>query len=176
MAELIFRKDGVIYRDIVETPFGQEILEKRVDYSDIKGLKLSSVSVDPIIENGILKAIRMEVDKFEVIDEKEEITEENYLAKIIKKRLMEKEWPSYVRAYAHALLNPNTMAATIRRILKEKKKISDRELRRLIKEKGYNPDGGSYLAILYVLDKVTGEIKRIGKGKDKTYEWIGNVH
>lgn len=169
MAELIFRKDGVIYRTTVETPFGQEVLEKRVDYSEIKGLKLSSVSVDPVIENGVLKAIRMDVDEFEVVDEKEE----DDLAKLIEKRLKEKEWPSYVRAYAHALLNPNTMAATMRKILKEKKKISDRDLRKLIEEKGYNPDGGAYSAILYVLDKVTGEIKRMGRGKDKRYEWVG---
>lgn len=173
MAELIFRKDGVIYRDTVETPFGQEVIEKKVDYSEIRGLKLSSVSVDPVIENGILKAIRMDVDEFEVVDEKKENVEEYDLAKLIEKRLKEREWSSYVRSYAHALLNPNTMAATIRRVLKEKKKISDRELRKLIKERGYNPDGGAYTAILYVLDEFTGEIKRMGRGKDKMYEWVG---
>ncbi len=98
----------------------------------------------------------------------------NNLQKLIEKRLKEKEWPAYVRAYAHALLNPKTMAATMRRILKEKKKISDVDLRELIKKEGYNPDGGAYSAILYVLDVFTGEIKRIGRGKNKVYVWVGS--
>ena len=174
MAELIFRKEGVIYRDEISTPFGPEIVEKKVSYNEIKGLKLSSVSVDPVIEDGVLKAIRMEVEEFKVIGTKKESKEGGYnLADLIEKRLAEGDWPPYVVAYSRALLNPNTMASALRNIIKERKKISDKELRKIIEERGYNPDGGSYSAILYVLDKVTGEIKRMGRGKDKMYEWVG---
>ncbi len=77
-----------------------------------------------------------------------------------------------MRAYARALLNPNTMAATIRKTIGERKRITDRELREIMRRDGYNPDGGAYTAVLYVLDKVTGEVRRIGRGKDKVYEWV----
>ncbi len=36
MAELAFRKDGVVYRTTVETPFGREVVEKKADYDKIR--------------------------------------------------------------------------------------------------------------------------------------------
>lgn len=175
MPELIFRKDGVVYRDVVETPLGQEYIEKKAEYERIKVLKLSGVSVEPIINDGVLKAIRMVVDKVELVneEEKQRVNGKSKLAEKIEKRLKEKDWPEYVVNYAHAMLNPKTLASTIRRIIKEKKKISDMELRELVRSSGYNPSSGSYTAILRVLDEFLGDVERVGRGKNKVYVWVG---
>ncbi len=54
-------------------------------------MKLWSVSIEPVIEEGVLKAIKMDVEDFEVVGG-DEGNEESYdLAKLIEKRMRERE-------------------------------------------------------------------------------------
>lgn len=75
------------------------------------------------------------------------------------------------------LSNPERQPYTTRRIIYEAGELTERELKRRLHESGHTgvepgKQNGSVAATLVVLDEVTKEIEREGRGEDKTLRWV----
>lgn len=78
------------------------------------------------------------------------------------------------------LSNPERQPHTTRRIIYEAGELTERELKRQLHESGHTgvepgKQNGSVAATLVVLDEVTKEIEREGRGEDKTIRWVGEM-
>lgn len=79
------------------------------------------------------------------------------------------------RSFYHRLKqHSDSQPATIREIIYYEGQLSRDELYQLIEEAGYEPSGGSVSASLVMLEQVTNEIERHGRGSDTTVVWTGN--
>lgn len=78
------------------------------------------------------------------------------------------------RFYKRLQDNPDSQPAQIREIIFRKSPIKRGELLKLLKSKGYSPEtSGSVGASLKVLEDVTKEIHRKGRGDKEEIKWIG---
>jgi hypothetical protein len=115
--------------------------------------------IEPVIEDGVLKAIRMFVTSYKKVERPVPVKLE--------------ETPEYIKTYSRQVEEEGTLPNTIRKIIKEKGSISDEDLKSELIKRGYKGTGGSIGATIRVL-KLRGEIEVIGRGKGKIYRWIGD--
>jgi len=162
-----FRKEGIIIKRVIKDELiGEQTIERKISYrnlSNLNGLEITiKTPIEPIIEDDVLKAIRMFVKNYRKVKTPAKLEE-----------VPEEETPEYVKIYNKQIEEEGTLPNTIRKIIKEKGSISDGDLKSELIKRGYKGTGGSIGATIRVL-KLRGEIEVIGRGKDKIYYWIGN--
>lgn len=77
------------------------------------------------------------------------------------------------RFYERLRDSPDSQPGQIRRLVHEHGEVSRREFDRLVDGLGFTPEGGGTNMSLVVLEKVTEEIERRGRGEDQTIHWKG---
>ena len=92
--------------------------------------------------------------------------------KEVSDRLSERDWPDHYYRIAKALWKPGTLPYLIRETIRERRATTMRELRGVVKEKGYAPLGGQVLATVLVLERITREVRREGKGESTSIVWV----
>ncbi len=76
--------------------------------------------------------------------------------------------------YERLRKSSDSQPAEIRQLIYEHQELSREEFDRLIEDElGYTADGGGANMCLIVLESVTDEIERHGRGDDQTIEWTG---
>lgn len=167
-----FRKDGVyIKREITDELIGKRTIEDKKSYEELSkldGLEITiKTPIEPVIEDGVLKAIRMYITSYKKVER------ERGLEEISESVKQEKELPEYILVYQRQIETEGTLPNTIRDIIKEKRSISDKDLKDELIRRGYTGRGGSIGATIRVL-KLRGEVEVVGRGKNKVYRWIGS--
>lgn len=69
--------------------------------------------------------------------------------------------------------SPDSQPAQIRRLIHEHQELNREEFDRLVEEMGYASDGGGVNMSLVVLENLTGEIERHGRGDSQRINWVG---
>jgi len=77
------------------------------------------------------------------------------------------------RFYKRLKNKPDSQPAVYRRLIRNEGKVSRPRFDELAEEEGFNPDGGGHNASLLVLERVTGEIERRGRGDNQRLVWVG---
>jgi hypothetical protein len=77
------------------------------------------------------------------------------------------------RFYKRLKNKPDSQPAVYRKLIRNEKKVSRPQFDELAEKEGFNPDGGGHNASLLVLERVTNEIKRQGRGDDQRLVWVG---
>ncbi|WP_380679585.1 hypothetical protein [Salinigranum sp. GCM10025319] len=75
--------------------------------------------------------------------------------------------------YQRLVEKEDSQPAIIRRLIYQKQSLKKSELGRLLSARGYKPDSGGVDASLRVLEDVTQEISREGRGSDQQITWVG---
>jgi len=76
------------------------------------------------------------------------------------------------RFYERLKNKPDSQPAVYRRLIRNEGKVSRPRFDDLAEEEGFNPDGGGHNASLLVLERVTNEIERRGRGDDQLLVWV----
>lgn len=78
------------------------------------------------------------------------------------------------RRYYEWLFNEDeTQPKAIRRLIYQRGSLTKGELKELAQAEGYGPKSSGLGTSLRMLEKVTGEIEREGRGDSETIEWVG---
>lgn len=200
VSELVFSKNGMCIRTSTIMPIiGEKWIEDVVPYDKLPSvsLNLTVTSIEPVIKEGVLTALRFKVSTFSEsqpdkistkipLVEKDAIQSDRLIPIIsmdneiippgIENRLNEhKNWPDYYNTFTRQLYKPGTVPFKIKSIIKERGKIEDKELRNLLVERKIckTKTTGSIGASTVVLRKVTGEIREEGRAEFRKYIWIG---
>jgi hypothetical protein len=76
------------------------------------------------------------------------------------------------RFYKRLKTKSDSQPAVYRRLIRNEEKISRPQFDTLAEKEGFNPDGGGHNASLLVLERVTNEIERRGRGDDQVIVWV----
>ena len=68
----------------------------------------------------------------------------------------------------------SSQPADIRQLIYEEQELNREEFNRLVEDLGYASDGGGINASLIVLEEITEEIERRGRGENQTIVWTGS--
>jgi hypothetical protein len=77
------------------------------------------------------------------------------------------------RFYKRLKNNPDSQPAIIRRVIRNEGEMTKRQLASWMKRHGYEPSAGSFNECLLVLDEVTNDIDRHGRGNNQRLVWAG---
>jgi hypothetical protein len=77
------------------------------------------------------------------------------------------------RFYRRLKNKPDSQPAVYRKLIRNEQKVTRPQFDELAEKEGFNPDGGGHNASLLVLERVTNEIKRHGRGDDQDLIWVG---
>lgn len=77
------------------------------------------------------------------------------------------------RFYRRLKNKPDSQPAVYRKLIRSEGKTSRPQFDELAEEEGFNPDGGGHNASLLVLERVTDEIERRGRGENQVIVWVG---
>ena len=69
--------------------------------------------------------------------------------------------------------NPDSQPAIIRRVIRNEGEMKKRKLANWMKRHGYEPSAGSFNECLLILDEVTDDIDRQGRGDNQRLIWVG---
>jgi len=174
--ELIFNKNGVNIRTLTEVPIigGEKWVPiEQISYDRLlslsNGLNMTVTSIKPEIKNGILVELKFQISDFSGIKSLKEKTIQH---EIFEKTENELTLPGYRYEYAERIKKPGTQEYLIKTTIKEKGRISDVELRNILKNSGYTGDSGAIGATIKVLKDDTKDIIVKGRGEHKTYIWV----
>jgi len=78
------------------------------------------------------------------------------------------------RFYKRLKNNPDSQPAVYRRLIRNEERIRRPKFDRWTARHGFDPSGGSHNASLLVLERVTEEIERRGRGDDQVLIWTGD--
>lgn len=76
------------------------------------------------------------------------------------------------RFYKRLKNKPDSQPAVYRRVIRNEAKVPRPQFDRLAEKEGFNPDGGGHNASLLVLERVTDEIERRGRGDNQVIVWV----
>lgn len=187
MNEIEFTSDSIVLREEVEIFGESEIKELPVDYEkrDEFELKIDTggyVSFDSLIniqdtDGGDIKSLALQFDQLPSIQataRRRSGPTSGELPPIPEIDLSEIEVQARRNFYERMRDSPDSQPAEIRKLIFEQQELDNKEFDRLVDEKlGYAPDGGGINASLIVLESVTEEIERRGRGDDQTIIWTG---
>lgn len=161
---LTFTKLGMSAAEEVETEYmGKKIVSSNYPYEKLP--------------KNILEKLGIEDIKIKFNETKDiESLEINFLAKEVKQIKVNGIIPAWKKTHIEGIQKPGHIGYNIRNYIKEQKKVSWKQLCNYLKESGYtNPEAnGSVIEALVILRDDLKEIKQIGRGKDKIYEWMAN--
>jgi hypothetical protein len=174
LTTLVFNKEGVSIESEVDHPLiGKKVISSDtfpyIDSTFEKFRNLGIVSIQPELDDKkeILRSLRFKV---ELRDSKESDSELK-ASQIIPMESM----PSWKKSHVEGIDIEGRVGNTIMKHIKEKRKVTVKELHRYLKEKGVvNPEtNGSVSEALVILRDDLHRIKQFGYGDTKYYEWIG---
>ena len=179
MDELIFSPDKVEIEKQVEVMGSLEKYRTSVSYEEMNekyNLTLDISRICPETDGSEFR-LRFELGS----DENESSRSENNthsgdvppVPKIRSEDIQNSRQPFYER-----LEKPGMQPYEIRQTIYQVGTISERNLKQRLNDEGHRnvkpgKQHGGVAATLVVLDEVTNEIERHGRGEDKTIEWIG---
>ena len=175
-SELIFDKNGVNIRTLTEVPIigGEKWVDVgQISYDELlsqsNGLNITVSSIKPEIKNDILVELKFQLSDFSGIKPNNE-----QMTPLFKKEENSQNLPEYRYQYSTRINKSGTQENLIKTTIKDKGRISDVELRNILKEFDYTGQSGAIGATIKVLKDDTKEVKVEGRGGNKTYIWVGN--
>lgn len=182
--ELVFDKNGIRIRQLVEMPMvGERWVEERIPYEEFGesgDVDLSVKRIETKFEDGTLKEIKLILSRFRTSSEDKAVSsgdiqtdESEDLYQRAMKKIEEGGYPNHYRQYTEECFKEGTLPSTIWQLIRDAGEISQKELKQKVREKGYNPDGGSYGASITVLREVLGVIEDKGRGDYRRFRYVG---
>lgn len=192
MKEIEFTRDGVALREEVEA-FGESNIEEiSVDYNELDEFEVEidtngKVLLDSLIDvqhgsGGDIASLTVRFDRAPSVQAKaqrrQSSQEGDELPPVPDVDVSDEDVGGRRTFYKRMREKPESQPAKIRQIIYENQD-EDNELKRkefedLIQGK-YPPDSGGVSMSLVVLEYVTEEIEREGRGKDQTIRWVGST-
>lgn len=187
MEEIEFNGDEILFRDEVEV-FGERKPEElAIEYDERDDFELEVdtgdfVSLASLVEveygdGGTISSLRLKFDELpsvqvEVRRRTEQVDDE--IPPVPDIDLSEVDVAGRRSFYNRMRDSSESQPAEIRRLIYEQQELSREEFDRLVDEElGYVSDGGGVGMSLVVLEKVTEEIERQGRGPNQTIVWTG---
>lgn len=154
-------------------------IPKRIDFT------LSDAIEVEINENDKTERSDQGEDKESAVADGNSSTGDEAKKEIVQRRLQDDELPDLPdvrnfsnktneQYYKRLVSSEDSQPSVLRKIIFNEKEASKEELKQLMERKGYNPRSSGFGASLRVLDEVTGEIERKGRGDDQTIRWTGS--
>ena len=178
-SELVFNKNGVNIRTLSEVPIigGEKWVPiEQISYDRLSslsnGLNMTVKSIKPEIKNGMLVELKFQISDFSSIKSQKEETIHHT---IFENAENEQTLPGYRYEYAIRINKLGTQENLIKTTIKEKGRISDVELRNILKNSGYTGDSGAIGATIKVLKDDIKDVNVEGRGEHKTYIWVGET-
>lgn len=185
MDEMRFTPEGIALRELVEV-FGEVREEERtIGYDDREQYQLQLdtggfVSLEELVEidydeDGGIRSVSLRFENLPsvetAINTQEQREDESELPEVPHVNVDDIEIEARKNFYRRLKERPDSQPATIREIIYTEGQLSRDEFNRLVEEAGYEPSGGGVSASLVVLEEVTNEIERRGRGDDTTIVW-----
>jgi hypothetical protein len=187
MEEIEFTKDGIILREEVEA-FGETAIEEKfIPYSELDEVEIKLgtsgfVSLRDLFEikSNDQKGIGSILFQFDsgALGEAEvrPRVRKNHTREVPAVPHIDMEDIQYggrKSFYKRMRDQPESQPATIRRIIYSEKDLTKQELDHRIQKEGYEAGSGGTSQSLVVLDKMTNDIERHGRGDEQRITWIG---
>lgn len=187
MNEIEFTNDSIVLREEVEV-FGErdeEELPVEYDERDEFEVEIDTggyVSLDGLVDvehtdDGNIKSLTLRFDRLPSIQataRRRTATANGDLPPVPDVDTTGIEVQARRRFYERLRNSSESQPAEIRRLIYEHQELEREEFDRLIDEElGYAPDGGGTNMSLVVLESVTEEIERRGRGDNQTIVWTG---
>jgi hypothetical protein len=187
MDEIEFTADGITLRELIKV-FGDSRKEERlIKYDDRERYEIQVdtggyVSLEKLIDveytdDDSIKSVSLQFEDLPSV-EAEIQTEEQHqkpsgVPDVPYIDLNSIDVDARRNFYRRLREHPDSQPATIREIIYSKQKLSRQEFDRLVEAAEYEPSGGGIRASLVVLEDITGEIERRGRGEDTQIIWTG---
>lgn len=188
MEEMTFTKEGVILREAVVS-FGETNMEeKTVPYDELGSVEADFdtggfIPLENLFDvkmndsgNGV-ESIRLQIgDGFlseAAVRPRDSGENTDRVPPVPHVGADEFQYNGRRKFYQRMKEKPDSQPATIRRIMYSERDLTRRDLDQLIEEEGYQASSGGTSQSLVVLEKVTGEIERHGRGEDQRIVWSG---
>jgi hypothetical protein len=187
MDEIEFTADGITLRELIEI-FGEPRTEEQlIKYDDRERYKIQVdtdgyVSLEKLInveytDSDGIKSVSLQFEDLPSVDAGIQPEEQHQKTSDVPDvpyiDLNSIDVDTRENFYRRLRERPDSQPATIREIIYSKQKLSRQEFDNLLEDAGYEPSGGGVSASLVVLEDVTGEIERHGRGKDTQIIWTG---
>ncbi len=181
--ELVFTRNGILIRELVQFPIKGELwVTEQTSYEDFgKGgeVDLRVKRIETSFDNGTLKEIKLVLSEVGlVISKGEGIPEAHSGTEDLYRKSMEKlkkgDYPHHYKPYTRQCFREGTMANVTWNLIEEVGEIKFGELKKKIREKGYNTEGGSLSASIMVLKRILNVIEDRGRGdNNRKFRYIG---
>jgi hypothetical protein len=187
MEEMTFTKDGLVLREAI-TSFGETNIEKKtVPYEQLGEIEADfdtggHVPLDELFEialgkNGGVESIRLQLGngflRKATVRPSTSNEDEEKVPPVPRVDLDGIEYRGRENFYLRMKEQPDSQPAAIRRIICSEGELTRDELDQLIDEAGYESSSGGTSQSLVVLEEVSEEIKRHGRGDDQRIVWTG---
>lgn len=187
MYEIKFTGDGIVLREEVEVFGERDTEELPVDYDDRGEFELEVdtggyVPLDALVDveytdDGDIKSLTLEFDQLPSVQttaRRRPTQTSGEIPPVPEVDVSEIDVSARRRFYERLQGSSESQPAEIRRLIFEHQQLERAEFDHLIEnELGYTPDGGGTNMSLVVLDSMTDEIERRGRGDDQTIVWTG---
>ena len=187
MEEIAFMKDGLVLRETV-TAFGEtNIEEKIVPYDEFGTVEADFdtggfvpledlFDVETNDKSGV-ESIRLQIGdgllSEAAVRPRDRGVGTDEVPPIPHVDADEFQYNGRRKFYRRMKERPNSQPATIRRIIYSERDLIRHDLDRLIEEEGYQASSGGTSQSLVVLEEVTEEIERHGRGDGQRVVWSG---
>lgn len=185
MNEIEFGRENIILREEVEVFGERDVEELPVDYADRDQFELEVdtggyVSLESLIdiqhtEDDAIESLTLrfnELPSVEASVRRNAGSVEGELPPVPNVDVSEIDVGGRQSFYERMRDSPESQPAQIRRLIHEHQELGREEFDRLVDEElGYASDGGGTNMSLVVLESVTEEITRSGRGDDQTITW-----
>lgn len=181
MDEIVLKQDGVHMTKQIDVMGSTKTFEDDLSYDELNenhDLRLDIEKITPGTDDDGEFTVHLQLNS-DGADPRSVSTAPSgdvpEVPKVPLDEIQESRQPFYRR-----LSNPERQPHTTRRIIYEAGELTERELKRRLHENGHTgvepgKQNGSVASTLVVLDEVTNEIEREGRGEDKTIRWIGEA-
>lgn len=179
MDQIILKQDGVLVQTEIEVMGATEPYEKEMSYEELNqnyDLDLRVDRVEPDSDGNGEFMIRLQLDTGQhqaQSNQPQEFEDVPPVPGVPRDDIPDQRRPFYDR-----LKDPKMQPFDIRRLIYEEGELTERKLKELLHERGHRnvepgKQHGGVAMTLVVLDEVTEEIERHGRGEEKTIEWVG---
>ena len=179
MNEIMLKQDGVHINKKIDVMGSAKTFEEDLSYDELNDnhdLRLDVEEIRPDSDEDGEFAVHITLNSDETGSRNSSTATSGDVPEVPKvplDEIKENRQPFYRR-----LSNPERQPYTTRQIIYEAGELTEREVKRRLHENGHTgvepgKQNGSVAATLVVLDEVTQEIEREGRGEHKTIRWDG---
>lgn len=187
MNEIEFTGDSIVLREEVEVFGERDVEELPVDYDERDEFELEIdtggyVSLESLVhveyaDDGGIESLTLRFDRLPSIQataRRRTTTTNEELPPVPDVDVSKIDVAGRRNFYERMRDSPESQPAEIRQLIYEHQELERKEFNRLVDEElGYAPDGGGTNMSLVVLESVTEEIERQGRGDNQTIVWTG---